>query len=366
MQKRISAALFILVTATVLLHNGCSTDIDLTAPHKVTPVITGVLDPDADTQFVRINRTYLADSDINTYAGVKDSVEYPIGDVRAWLYKVNQSLVTVDSIELTPIELPSRNPGVFYDTNVLFYHTTEPLFTANELNNITNFTYELRAEIQGQTYTARTDFPQMRTNTIVVPTLGPNPNKLEFARLGPGVSFPLPVTVTYRYNLIPNGVRYQGDVVLVYDEVLSDGTVRENLELPFRAGNFEGEQGDGSSGTQEFNFNALPWFTFVGNHFNEVENLQQVRIHHLAFRLSAANRELNTYISVTNPISSFVPVFTVYSNFDNDAIGVLGSKRTLDRIAWLTEASLNYLNNSEVSGDNSYCVYFSSAGYACN
>lgn len=366
MQKRITAALFFFVTAAALVTNSCSTDIDLTAPHKVTPVITGVLDPDADTQFVRINRTYLADSDINTYAGVKDSVEYPIGDVRAWLYKVNQSLVTIDSTELTPIELPSRDPGAFYDTDVLFYHTTEPLFTESELNNIADFTYELRAEIQGKTYTARTDFPNMRAGDIEIPRLSQQPNKVQFARTGPGVSFPLPVSVTFRYRLIPNGVRYQGDVVLVYDEVLTDGTVRENLELPFRAGNFEGEQGDGSASTQDFNFNALPWFTFVGNHFNEVENLLEVRIHHVSFRLSAANRELNTYISVTNPVSTFVPVFTVYSNFDNEAIGILGSKRTLDRITWLTEASLNYLNNSEVSGENSYCVYFPSAGYTCD
>ena len=40
---------------------GCSTEVDLTAPYDSLPVVYGLLEVDADTQWVKINRTWLGD-----------------------------------------------------------------------------------------------------------------------------------------------------------------------------------------------------------------------------------------------------------------------------------------------------------------
>lgn len=368
MPRRIPGYFLIFMFAVSIVINGCETEVELAAPHKTTPVITGVLNPLADTQFVRINKTFLAEGDVSSFAGVKDSVEYQLGEVNAWLYKFFGTNLT-DSFELLPIDIPSRNPGIFYDTDVRMYYTDAQLFAPSELTNVREYSYELRANIRGTVYTARTDFARVLEGDISNPqATGQNapPNRLVMARTSGAGTFPQPINVSFIYNTRPGGTRYQGDFVLVYDEVKTDGTVTENKELIFRAGTFN--LPDGSSGGQrDFNFNARTWYQFVGNHFREVPNLDEVRIHHVIHRLTVTNRDLSSYISVASPVSSFVPVFTQFTNFDNGAIGILGSIGQVNRISWIDENSLNYLNNSEASGDTDFCVqWVGGTSYGCN
>ncbi|MFN2423553.1 MAG: hypothetical protein ABR572_07235 [Cryomorphaceae bacterium] len=368
MSRNISTYFIFGLLAVSVAITGCETEVELTAPYKATPVITAVLNPTADTQFVRINKTFLGEGDVNAYAGIKDSVEYELGEVDAWLYKFNGTNLT-DSFELLPIDIPSRNPGVFYDTDVRMYYTAEEIFDPNELTNIRDFSYELRAKIRGTVYTARTDFARVTESDISNPPQnqqGTDPNRLQLARIGGAGAFPQPVNVNFVFTARPGGTRYNGEFVLVYDEVLTDGTVTENKELRFNAGVFN--LADGASGGQrDFNFNARNWFQFAGNHFDNVPNLSEVRIHRVIHRLTVANRDLTSYISVASPVSEFVPVFTQFTNFDNGAIGILGSIGQIDRIQWLDENSLNYLNNSEETGGTSFCVqWVGGTSYGCN
>ena len=66
----------------VSLFAGCETEVDLNAPYKNTTVIFGLLDPDfngdnqisvQDTQWIKINRTFLGEGDNNLYAAIRDS-----------------------------------------------------------------------------------------------------------------------------------------------------------------------------------------------------------------------------------------------------------------------------------------------------
>lgn len=56
--------------------SSCETDVDLTAPYASTTVVFGLLDPQADTQFVKITKTFLGDGNLNDYAMIRDSSEY--------------------------------------------------------------------------------------------------------------------------------------------------------------------------------------------------------------------------------------------------------------------------------------------------
>lgn len=63
--------------AGAALANSCSTDFDLNADFKETPVIYGLLDASVDTQFIRINRAYLSDEiDALTLAADPSSIYY--------------------------------------------------------------------------------------------------------------------------------------------------------------------------------------------------------------------------------------------------------------------------------------------------
>ena len=59
----------------------CSTDIDLTAPYERTPVVFSLLVAEKDTQWVRINRTWLGDGNQFEAAMESDSSEYHASDL---------------------------------------------------------------------------------------------------------------------------------------------------------------------------------------------------------------------------------------------------------------------------------------------
>src|SRR5690606_20948685 len=122
-RKSVFFTLFIAIGFSLLVSS-CATEVDLMWPYKSTPVSVGILDYTVDTQFVRINRTFLGEGDANVYAGIRDSVEYNAAEVEAWLYKKRNGSVQ-DSIQLQYIVKPSREPGVFYNQDVGFYYTTE-------------------------------------------------------------------------------------------------------------------------------------------------------------------------------------------------------------------------------------------------
>ena len=73
MNKWIVAAGLIIAAFT----NSCSTDFDLNADFKETPVVYALFDASVDTQFIRINRAFLSDEiDALTLSSDPNSIYY--------------------------------------------------------------------------------------------------------------------------------------------------------------------------------------------------------------------------------------------------------------------------------------------------
>ncbi len=372
-------SLFITLIAAIglsFLINSCSTDVDLIAPYKSTPVIIGILDYTVDTQFVRINRTYLGEGDANIYAQIKDSVEYNVAEVEAWIYKKQNGLVK-DSMELKHIVKPSRDPGVFYNQDVGYYYTTEQLFTTEEIafirsaavsSNPTLMTYELKVVARGKTYTAETDFPDLVVGSIIYPQLTPvfsPPIKIEMYTASSGTYR----NINFQYKITSGTARYLGVYRINFDYVTTDGTTIENQFIDYNLGAQDNSEGLSSSNNAMFPFNAASWYSFLGEKFKAIPNIAKVRIHDTEFRLTGANSILNTYLKVANPVSEFTPVLNTVTNFDNDAIGILGARTSIIRKAYLEDPSLEALNNGEFTSAPglSYCVVnWTGSGYVCN
>lgn len=354
------------------LSSSCETDVDLIAPYKSTPVIVGILDLSADTQFVRINRTYLGEGDATVYAGIRDSVEYNAAEVEAWLYKKRNGSVK-DSIELQYIVKPSREPGVFYNQDVGFYYTTDELFTNDELADIRNasfgsnpvrMTYELRVTARGKKYTAETDFPDISTSSISTPLLATPPSKLELYR----PSFQQYASVTFAYKLKGKTARNVGYYRLNYDYVTSDGTTVTNQYIDYKLGASDNSVGANNQNAY-FIFNAANWYDFIGQKIKAIPNVTKIRIHNTEFRLTGANGTLNTYYKVANPVSEFTPVLNTFTNLDNDAIGIFASRVTVVREAYILDPGIEIMNTGEYTSAPglSYCVVdWPSSLYVCN
>ncbi len=349
-----SSALLLLIVLT----QSCSTDVDLAAPYKSSPVIFAVLDPRVDTQFVRINRTFLSPTNPLNYSSIRDSIEYADGEVDAWIIKYDGNNA-VDSFELRPIDLPSRDPGVFYDTDVRFFFTDAQLLSDQELNNVSSFSFEMRATLRELTYRARTDVPSVVGSTLSFPPVQPPDISVSWVTQG------VPTAIRFEYSTHPTGGRYQGELVLVYDAEMTDGSLRTDQELVYPAGSFNAALGS-QLANRNFNFNSSLWFNFVGPRLRQIEGLQRARFKFIDYRLSVSNRDLNAYMSVVNPQSTTIPLFTTFSNFDNGAIGILGVKQTLRRSVFLNQPTMVYFNTSEATGDIPFCTEWNAAGFLCD
>jgi hypothetical protein len=344
----------------------CEEDVDLLAPYKATPVIFGVLDYTADTQFVRINKTYLGAGDANVYAEIKDSVEYDPSEVEVWLIKKDLENAQfgiydiLDSIQLQFIELPFRDPGLFYNQDVGFYYTTEDLFTPEELSNVTSsapgnntYFYEIKATIRGQVYRGQTDFPTLSPNDIdrPLPIGTPGVPRQQYY-LGDNYQ-----QIAFAYKNRERSERYQCAHRIVYDYNTTDGGLVTDQISDFQLG----VRGSGSTGeTSDITFNTQSIYEFFGNQIKSNPDIQKVRIKRFEFRVTAASESLDTYIEVANPISDFTPVLTSYTNLDNGAIGILGARATVSREFYISEMSLQQFNEgpetTDGNGSPCYCV----------
>ncbi len=326
--------------------SSCETDVELEAPYKNTPIIFGVLDFTADTQFVRINKVFLGAGNAVEFAGIRDSVEYKPEEVEAWLYKKSGTNI-VDSIQLERIVKPSRDPGIFFDTDIAFYYTDEVLFTESEIGQIQsndgNWKYELVARIKGETYRAETDFPDARDANITFPPF--STFKVPFYRAS-GDRFE---RVDIRFNKRANTARYQGVVRLNYNYTREDGTVVTDQYIDFQLGVIDNQSANNQTEEALFTFNGENWFGFVGERLKATPGIRKVQIENLESRITGGNETLNTYINLAQPISDFTPVTATFTNFDNGAIGILGSRRTIIREFQMSEQSLQALNSSELT-----------------
>lgn len=113
----------------VVLISACSTDFEINAPRDETPVVFGLLEASADTQFIKINKTFLGEGNILDYAQVKDSSEYS-SKLRAFLVRSSEN----DTIYLDTLTVTDKEEGDFYGGRSTVYYTSEKIapFANNE------------------------------------------------------------------------------------------------------------------------------------------------------------------------------------------------------------------------------------------
>lgn len=118
----------------------CSTDVELYADYKDVAIIYAMLNPRADTNYVKITRAFCGTNDnlinANEVALIADSCNYP-GKLDARIIELKNTYgssyqPTGRVIELDTITLHDKEEGLFYAPDQTFYYTTEPFNTGTE------------------------------------------------------------------------------------------------------------------------------------------------------------------------------------------------------------------------------------------
>lgn len=147
--KRLSV---ILCLPFAVMFFACSTDIDLYADYKEVPVIYGLLDANADTNYVKISRVFSVEGDAYQTALNPDSSNYRGKlDVRIIEYCNGDSL---REIILDTITIHNKEFGIFYSPQQKLYYTTEKL---NLNGKKDHYSYLLKVVLPDRTLTTKAD-----------------------------------------------------------------------------------------------------------------------------------------------------------------------------------------------------------------
>ncbi len=191
---------FLLFGALALWLASCSTDVDLYADPEEIPVIYGLLDCQADTNFIRITRVVHASDNPLLDATNPSLSEYPGKlDVRLTEFRNNDS---IRQIVLDTITLHNKKPGIFYAPNQKVYYTTEPL-NINKGKN--KYKYKLTIAFPDQVLT---------TEAKIVGTsgFGPKSLALNFAKSAIGTRLP------FHFHPALNASVYSVEMSFTYHE----------------------------------------------------------------------------------------------------------------------------------------------------
>ena len=180
----------LLVVVACALLSSCSTDVDMYADYKQVPIVYGLLDANADTNFIKITRSYCVQGDPYESALNPDSSNYPGKlDARLIEYRNGDS---IREIILDTITIFDKTQGVFYSPLQKLYYTTErlPLNTRNQ-----KYSYLLKVAFPDDTLTTKADL--VGDGSFDIQSLGVNFSKAYFGAASRRFLFRPAINATY-------------------------------------------------------------------------------------------------------------------------------------------------------------------------
>ena len=323
------------VFAVVL--SSCSTNVDLYAEYKDVPIVYAMLNPKADTNYIKITRAFCGINDnpinANEVALIADSSNYPGKlDVRIIELKSTHGSFyepTGRVIALDTITLHDKEEGVFYAPDQVFYYTTESFNTGGGGSN-----YKYRLVV------VKPDGDSLTAQTGIV-------GNAEFAIMTGGVGFQMATTNETRkimFRADDFASLYEVSMQFNYSEQLDgQGIRKKSVNRTFRTrtiSEFHKLEGTDNCYYMEYSvnwlFNAL--ITAIGgdtivdpNHPNVTRYMDDFIIF-----ISAAGDELtNYYYASQAQMSSPMSLITTYTNIEG-GYGLFSSRTKIERVATLS------------------------------
>lgn len=328
----------VLLLASLIGFNACTTDVDLYADYKDIPVIYGLLNATEDTNYVRINRAFSGNNDshinANEVALIADSCNYP-GKLKAYIVEYKQGYgytyqPTGDTLKLDTTTVHNKQEGIFYAPNQKVYFTTDKDKFANNLEH-SNYLYKLFVFKDNDTITAETEIVGGRNFKIT--TLSLNFRSEESDRSG-----------KVKFSLAENAVFYNMEFVFNYHESHNGGPM-EDKQVTYSFGTKSMESLDSDNGAYYFSYPENALFNLLEsaigadtvydiNHPNVERSFDKYPIQ---IKLSAGGDELYNYIQV-NSQSGFSQAVPDYTNVSG-GYGVFSSRINLTQDAQISQAA---------------------------
>lgn len=287
-----------------MVLTGCSTDVDNYATYKDISIVYGMIEPGADTTWIKISRAYLGPGNALLIAKEPDSSNYP-GKLDAKLIKVkgaNETIIQLDTLTRTD---KLAGDSIFYFPQQKLYYTTSSVDPAAEYRLVVN----------------KGDDAEVSSLTRVVQSFG-----LTFPTNR--INFHSTTTTAIRWVSAVNGKRYEAKLVFYYKELLPDNPDTLYKTLTWDLGMLRSSNTNGGE-NMEILINGEEFYTRLGGQMENILNVKRWAGPVDIF-VSCGADELSTYIDVNAPSNSIIQEIPEYTNIEN-GFGIFSSRLTSSR-----------------------------------
>ena len=319
--------------ACLFFFNACSTKVDLYADYKDIPVIYGLLDASADTNYIKIVRAFSGSDenpvdatqvalipDSNNYPGKLDAKIYRYKNVYGNEYELDVNAADGGVMVLDTMTIHEKEPGAFYYPNQKVYYTTLPI-----LANTNNRKYRYRLEVLkgNDTVSAETgvvggeSFKILTNQVNFVSEETDKVSKIKFFSADNAAVYNMELRFTYK--------EYRHGVVT--EKTLCHSFGMKSLdEIPYEEGAYAVSYG------QNMLFDMLA--SAIGS-----DTLQVSRTFHpnnsFVISLAAGGDDLYSYIQINQGAGGLSQNIPDYTNI-NGGYGVFSSRLNIEKYAKLS------------------------------
>lgn len=321
----------------MLIAASCKNDIEINAPWKETPVVYAFLDPNTNTQFFRIQKTYQNSTDLTTAQGaqIADSLYF---DTLAVKVIDGNKVYTFSKTKNTP-----KDDGFFASGAHFLYECKNFTATVDR-----RYTLQIFSPKTGKTYSSS--------------TLGVGTSKISAVRLRfDATNTSSSSTITT--SISDGSVVYNQTMRLVYVEYTTDSTNADTLFADYNLNEFTEPY---NPGTGSFRIKTSAFINGIKNVI-PVKSGYTRKVLRIDFINVGGGKELADLIELTTPSISVVQKKIDYSNI-TEGLGIFSSrsyKYTANiesfEAQWPTQRLLltNALNATNYEGITSLNLHFS-------
>ena len=315
----------------VSIISSCKTDFELNAPYKTIPVVYGLLDQSLDTQFIKINKSFLGNSNNANFASINDCTQFE--SLTAFIYGFNQNNDTVSIGTLKEMMVGNLDPGIFYEDSQKIYYLETPSGYLND-----DYSYKLNVSVPGTGAAEQFNFSAETKLVSSSRFIFPQIFQFTFARNGLVIVQDLDLGTTDQYEspeikweTAVNGKSFELVIRFHFAEYTSNVDSTEKF-IDWNLGTQTSVDIDGGETMLQL-ANGKSFFEIINNRLSNYEFENQVLKRSFGSEcieiiVTAGNEDVNTYMQVNEPVTSVVTERPIFTNVEN-GIGLFASKFTM-------------------------------------
>jgi hypothetical protein len=327
----------ILVAACVF--QSCKNDFELNAPYEAIPVVYGFIDPSVDTQFVKINKTFVGDGNNSLYAGIRDSVEFE--NVSGTVDEYDENGDLTNSWDLEEISVGGIEDGIFYeDFQTLYYFVPAAGIDFDA-------TYKLNINInEGEKLvSAETEVIKGFNFSSVFKGQLVGGANFAFSNSSGDNAYP---SFEVSWTTAEGGRRFEPSLVFIYDEYTAGDTTKKTIT--WNLGSQTTSDADGGK-QLDVKIQGDAFYQFLEGNLanNPIEAAVTKRVlDRLEFYVTVADEDLNTYIEISQPSLGIITERPTFTNITG-GIGLFASRYTDGHISTgVKKLTLNAASSKEL------------------